>query len=206
MTPAIAPVSTRRPWLWLAAVTLAMIALPRWLPSVWLRMAVIEIVAAAAALRWLSLPWRELLRPRAGELLLGLGGAAALWLLGKLATLAMHDTELLTQAQSIYAWTEALPLPAVALLLPCITIAEDIVWRGGATFLLARRLPWPVAAIAAGLLFALAHLTSGPPVLLLAALGCGTLWSAVALRRGGLAAVFTMHLGWDVLVLFVARY
>ncbi len=206
MTETGPPRATTGAWLWLAGVMLAMIALPAWVPSVWLRMAAIEGVAAVLALRWLPLPWRALLRPPPRELLLGLLGALVLWVLGKAATVMLRGTDLLAQTQSIYAWTEQLPMPAVVVLLPFITIAEDIVWRGGATWLLAQRMPWWSAAPTAGLLFALAHLGSGPAVLLLAAFACGTLWSALALRRGGLAAVFTMHLAWDVLVLFVARY
>ncbi len=183
-----------------------MLLLPRWLPSIWLRMAAIELVAAAAMLAWVPLPWRTLLRPRLRGVLLGLVGAALLWLAGAAVTWLLRDTPLLADAAAIYGWADALPAPALAVALPGIVVAEDVVWRGAVTHVLATRLPWPAAAAAAGAWFALAHVTSGPPVLWLAALACGTLWSAVSLRAGALAPVVAMHLGWDLLVLLIAPY
>lgn len=195
-----------RVWALLAAVTAAMLLLPTWVPSIWLRMAAIELLAAAAVLRWVPLPWTTLLRPRVSTVLAGLGGAALLWLAGAAVTWLLRGTAWLAGADAIDGWADALPGPALALALPCIVLAEDVVWRGAVTHVLATQLRWPAAALAAGAWFALAHVTSGPPVLWLAALGCGTLWSAIALRTGTLAPVFAMHLGWDVLVLVVAPY
>ena len=46
----------------------------------------------------------------------------------------------------------------------------------------------------------------GPPVLMLAALGAGGLWTAIALWRGNLLAATVCHLVWDFLVFWLAPY
>ena len=45
-----------------------------------------------------------------------------------------------------------------------------------------------------------------PPVLAGAALGCGFVWSFLAIRTNGLWAPLVCHLVWDLLVMFVAPY
>ena len=78
-------------------------------------------------------------------------------------------------------------------------------WRGALGVGLASRErlgPWLAVAASAGL-FTLAHLTSGPPVLALAAALAGAAWTALAIRARSLFAPFVAHLLWDVTMLWV---
>jgi NADH dehydrogenase len=189
----------------LVGVLVAMLAMPWVISSIWPRMAVIEGVFAALAIATLRLPWRELLRPRASLVIGGVLGALALWLLGAVA-LALAPAPLRADVSSIYAWTTELPTAITLPTMLAIVAAEDIVWRGAVTFALAAWLGALRGCLAAGTLFAIAHLTSGPPLLWLAALAYGTLWSATAIHTRSLVAVITMHASWDTLAMFVLRY
>jgi membrane protease YdiL (CAAX protease family) len=51
--------------------------------------------------------------------------------------------------------------------------------------------------------FCIAHLTTGPPVLALAALLAGAAWTWLAIRTRSLIASFVAHLGWDVALLWL---
>ena len=74
------------------------------------------------------------------------------------------------------------------------------------TLPLAARLgPWP-GVLAAAALFALAHLPMGVPLLLLAALGAGTFWSAIVLKTGSAVPALLSHLLFDLAVLFWLPY
>jgi membrane protease YdiL (CAAX protease family) len=100
-------------------------------------------------------------------------------------------------ATEVYRWADD-PDPVSVLVLVAIIVGEDIAWRGAATLLLAGRFgPW-LGVLAAGTLFAVAHVALGPPVLWLAALIAGTFWSALALRTRSLVPVIVSHLTWDV--------
>lgn len=206
--PADATRASSHAALFALAVTAVMLATPAVLPSIWLRMAIVEGVFAAIAIRTLALPWRALFEFRARDVALGVAAAGALWLAGAAAIAAIRAVApaLANDLGQIQLFAGALEPWVVVLALPFIVATEDIVWRAAVTLPLAARLPWPAAALAAGSLFALAHVTSGPPLLVLAALACGTLWSAVAIATRRLVPVTAMHLTWDVLVVFVAPY
>jgi membrane protease YdiL (CAAX protease family) len=99
----------------------------------------------------------------------------------------------------IGAPTAPLFLPSVALM----AVMEEIVWRGlvldGLTERVGTRRAWPLAAIAYGA----AHLPTavtladpdlGPnPLLVVAALGAGAVWSAAASKLGRLPPVLVSH-------------
>ena len=61
----------------------------------------------------------------------------------------------------------------------------------------------PRAVLASALCFTLAHLTTGPPVLALAAALAGGAWTMLAIRSRSLFAPFIAHLGWDVTMLWL---
>lgn len=207
--PADAPRAGVRAAVFAVVVTAAMIATPAVLPSIWIRMAIIEGVFAAIAIGTLALPWRALFEVRARDVAVGVAAAGALWLAGAavIAAIRAIAPALAEDLGRIQGFAAALdPWWWVLVALPFIVATEDIVWRAAITLPLAQRLPWPAAALAAGSLFALAHVTSGPPLLVVAALACGTLWSAMAIATRRLAPVTAMHLTWDVLVVFVAPY
>lgn len=195
-----------RGWPWLLALALVlMLAGPRWLPSVWTRMAVIEGSLLLILLAWRRRALLPLLRPSASTVLLGLGMAAMLYAGADLfmAGLRAAAPGFATQMIEVLSWSELAPLPLRLGLLPLIVLGEDVVWRGAITLPLAARLGPVLGCLAAGALFALAHLTSGPPLLLLAAVVMGTLWSALAIRARSLVPVFVSHLAWDLAVMFV---
>ncbi|HKC13244.1 MAG TPA: CPBP family intramembrane glutamic endopeptidase, partial [Vicinamibacteria bacterium] len=81
-------------------------------------------------------------------------------------------------------------------------VGEEIVWRNAVTLPLAARLgPWP-GVLVAGLGFAAAHASLGVPVLLIAALGAGTFWSALVVKTRSAVPSFVCHVLWDLAVLF----
>lgn len=195
-----------RGWPWVLGLALVlMLAGPSVLPSVWTRMAVIDGGLLLALLLWRRRPMSALLRPQASLLGLGLGVAAVLYLGADLfmAGLRVGAPAFAAQVEGVYAWSELAPLGLRLTLLPLIVLGEDVLWRGVITLPLAARLGPALGCVAAGSLFALAHLTTGPPLLALAALAMGTLWSVLAVRSRSLVPVVVSHLVWDLVVMFV---
>lgn len=198
------PSAAHREWLapWRDAVhpvwTLLPVALlvlsPALVPALPVRAAVIHGLLAAAAVWALPLPWRTLWRPTWRAVAVGLG--AGLLLLGATAGIVTWGSALVPSwwedRHTIYAMEiGALPLAA-------IVAAEDLVWRGAVNFTLAARFGPARGALLGGLAFAVAHVTSGPALLVVAALGMGIVWNALALRTRSLFAVFACHLVWDL--------
>jgi membrane protease YdiL (CAAX protease family) len=170
----------------------------RWL-AVFGTYALLSGLAAASQ----QLPWRSLLRPTVGGIAAGLALAAIM--LGVALVLVPALTawfpEFLAPAAGIYGWADE----AHPALLVAIILGEDIVWRGAVPIILAGRLGDYGGAIAAGALFAAAHLVLGPPVLWFAAFLAGTAWSALALRTRSLIPVFIAHLAWDAGMVYFQR-
>lgn len=197
-----------RAWLLLAIVLVAMLAMPWVIRSVWSRMAVIEGLAAAGAIAMLRMPWRELLRPSARVIAGGIAAGVVMWALGwpAVAMLGWLAPSVLADLPTIHAWgfelSRAIAIPAMLAIVTC----EDIVWRGAIGFAAVARFGPALGCIVGGLLFALAHTTSGPPLLWLAALVCGALWTATTIRTRSLAPTIAMHATFDLLAMFVWRY
>lgn len=189
----------------LALALALMLALPLVLPGVWVRMAVINAGMAALLLGWGRGDFAALLRPSLPRLGLGLGAALVLYLGADLfmAGLRLGLPALAAQVQAVYGWNETAPLALRLALLAPIVFGEDLLWRGAITLPLAARLGAGPGCVLGGALFALAHLSTGPPLLLLAALAMGTLWSALAIRSRSLVPVVVSHLTWDLLVMFL---
>jgi membrane protease YdiL (CAAX protease family) len=91
-------------------------------------------------------------------------------------------------------------------LLVVIILGEEIVWRSAVTLPLAAR--WGpargVAAAAVG--FAAMHLALGVPVVLLAALGAGTFWSALVVKSRSAVPALVSHVLWDLVAMFGVPY
>ena len=187
----------------------SMLALPPFVPNVWLRMAAVEtLLAATAVLTIGALRWRDTLALRGGTVMAGLlaavGWYAACWL--GFAALGALSPALARDASVMYAWPDTLALSAQLPLLVLTVAAEDVVWRTAIGLVLCARAGPLFGALLSGVLFALAHLSSGPPLLWLAAFVSGAFWTALLVRTRSLAAVITCHLVWDVLVIYVAPY
>ncbi|MEX1368418.1 MAG: NAD(P)H-binding protein [Nannocystaceae bacterium] len=198
--------SSLRGWPWLLGLALLLMLVAPWvLPSVWTRMAIVEGALLVVVLATLRPGLRGLLRPSAATVGLGLGVAALAYLGGDLFVAALRSwaPAAAAQVQQVYGWSELAPLGLRLVLLPLIVLGEDVVWRGALTLPLAARIGPALGSVAAGSVFAVAHLTSGPPLLVAAALIMGTLWSALAIRSRSLVPVLVSHLVWDLLVMFV---
>lgn len=194
---------------WLLPLAMAaMLITPRWLPNVWVRMASLETGLAVLAVAALGVRWRSVVGASGRAVLTGLGAAAALYVVGGLGFAGLRGLtpSLAAQAQVMLAWPDTMPIAAQLPLLIATVVGEDIVWRAGVALPVAARYGawWGVAA--SGTAFALAHVTSGPPLLWLSALIFGAAWAALLLRTRSLVAVSVCHLTWDALVVYILPY
>jgi NADH dehydrogenase len=191
---------------WFAPLAIATLLAAPWLiADVWLRMCALEAALALVALVAVPLPWRELWRPRAGTLVAGALLGAVTWALALLVIAVLEQTApaAIAPLPTMRAWASAWPLAAAVPMLVGVVAAEEIVWRSAIALPLAGRLgAWP-GCIAAGLLFALAHVTTGPPILLVAALLAGTGWALFTVRTRSALATFVAHLVWDAALIWV---
>ncbi|HWB75382.1 MAG TPA: NAD-dependent epimerase/dehydratase family protein [Nannocystaceae bacterium] len=197
-----------RAWRLLVIVMVAMLAMPWLLRSVWPRMAAIEGLAAASAIMLLGLPWRELLRPSVRAIAGGVVAGIAMWAVGwnGVAILRWIAPSMLADLPAIHAWGHELSRAVAIPLMFAIVAAEDIVWRGAIGLAAVARFGPVLGCIVGGLLFALAHTTSGPPLLWLAAFVCGTIWIATTIRTRSLVPTIAMHATFDLFAMFVWRY
>jgi membrane protease YdiL (CAAX protease family) len=90
-----------------------------------------------------------------------------------------------------------------ALLLVPIVVAEELVWRGFVQSALQRRYGARASVLLATVLYALAHAPVGSALLVVVALACGLVWSALRATTSSLIAPLLAHLLWDLVVLFV---
>jgi len=122
------------------------------------------------------------------------GAGAAIWTGALIVTVAVDVVA--APSGFRYSATSQTPLLVVAALagLAIQTFAEEFVFRGYLTqgLLLATRRPFP-AAIISGLLFGALHIPNGAPQAANAAL-FGVVLALIAIRLGGLAFTFGLHL------------
>lgn len=192
--------------LWFPVLAMAALLLGPWLlEDLWLRMLAVESTLVAVLLG-IGAPLRSWARVRRSALALG-GAAALVMLVGALGvTAGLHvlAPDLMASASEVYAWATTWPVLTTAVLLVLIAGAEDFVWRFAITLGLVRRVG-PVAAVFIGALaFACAHATTGPPILVVAALLAGFVWSALAVRTRSWPAVVLCHVLWDASVVMLA--
>lgn len=176
--------------------------------DIWRCMAIANAILIPTALLGLGLPWRALLRPRAWHLAFGTGAALALYGLGWLGARALQAAApgVLPQLAEIYAWGSVLPPVTALLVLALLVCGEEIFWRVGIALPVAGRFgPW-WGCLASASAFTLAHLYVGPPVLWVAAFGCGLAWAWMAVKWRSVWPGVVCHYLWDVAVIFVAPY
>ncbi|HZL21334.1 MAG TPA: CPBP family intramembrane glutamic endopeptidase [Polyangia bacterium] len=149
--------------------------------------------------------WRLTFPIGLGAALYGAGSgllmAVAAWVL--YPALAVAAPWLSSDKAGLYAEFAALTPIHAALLLPAIIAGEELVWRGLVQHALTRRFGPIVALPLVAGLYGAATLPCRSPLLALAALGCGLVWSTLRLTGRGLIAPMVSHLTWAALVLFV---
>lgn len=191
-----------------APLAALLIAAPRAAtPDIWRCMLAVNLVLIPTALA-LRLPWRELLRVRTSHLAFGAGAAVVLYGLGWLGAALLRAVSPATMASvsELYAWGDVLPLWQALPLLLLIVAGEELFWRTAIALPSAGRWgPW-AGVLASSLAFTLAHVAVGPPVLWLAAAGCGAAWAWLVVRTRSVWPGFVCHYLWDVAVMFVAPY
>lgn len=175
--------------------------------NLWHRLAWFYLAMIPFALLAVRLDWKARLRFSPVQLAIGLGAACVLWLVGWIGNLLLRafTPDLLDELGDFYQLIETLPRWQLWLLLVWIIAGEEIVFRQAVTIPLCEKWKWPGVLLAAGC-FMLVHIPWAPPVLWLASLFFGAVWSAMAWKLRSFWAPFVAHLSWDVLVFLVARY
>jgi membrane protease YdiL (CAAX protease family) len=176
--------------------------------AMWLWLGVPYVALAAFALRrfYDDGTLRDVLQPRSGDLTIGFLVAGCLyggaWAVHHFAVRA-GSPQLLWLYRLALSLGSARPSPLLFGLVALFALLEEIVWRGLVLSALAdslgARRAWPAAAVA----YALAHVptvvvlgdrVAGPnPVLVLAAFGCGLVWSFAVSLTGRLPPVMVSH-------------
>lgn len=175
--------------------------------NLWHRLALFYVLMIPAALLGVKLEWKKLFRFNWKHAGVGVVAAVALWALGWVGSLVLHELwpDFAGEVDAAYAMLADVPAWQAWPLLVWIIAGEEIVWRLGATLPCTDK--WKAWGVACGAgAFALVHIPWGGALLLIAALVFGAGWSALAWKSKSFWAPFVAHLGWDVLVLFVATY
>ena len=106
------------------------------------------------------------------------------------------------QVAPLLAWKSQVPTPLLAPLLVFIVVGEEILWRNAVTMSVPG---WKGVAVGA-IVFAVAHVPLGIPLLVGAALGAGLVWSAMVAATKSAWPALVCHLAWDTAVLFWLPY
>ncbi len=132
----------------------------------------------------------------------GIAMSFATWWLYPLSITVLPMIE--GEVEMLYALLRQPPGPIRAFpLLVFVVAAEELVWRGLAIDVCSNNIGrWPAVLVSA-LLYVLPQVAFRSPLLMIIALLCGLLWGLLRVWCKGLAAPFTAHLIWDVLV-FIA--
>ena len=192
--------------LWLVPLAALLIAgLGAVTPDIWRCMLLANLVLIPAALGLLRLPWRALLRPGLSYMLVGTAAGTLLYGLAWLAALGLRAVPgVAGQLAALNLWGELLPLWQALPILLLVVLGEELFWRAGVALPVAARLgPWWGCA-ASATAFTLAHVWVGPPLLWLAAFGCGLVWAWMVVRWRSVVPALVCHALWDVAVVFVA--
>jgi membrane protease YdiL (CAAX protease family) len=180
------------------------------------------VALAALAAAWAQREdlLREWLSPRWGDFTRGLLGAIGLFLAGWAVTRLVAPVGSPREIWLVSLYGQLgdprvlqAHAPVVAGAVAVAALAEELVWRGAVTQLLAERVGSRVAWVWAAGLYALALAPTawalrGPeglnPLLIVAAAGGGLVWGAMARFFGGLAPAILAHalFDWAVLMMF----
>jgi membrane protease YdiL (CAAX protease family) len=187
---------------WLCVLAWAVGAFAARTFGVWAALGTTGIVLGIACL---SREHAVLVRLRRGGFVAGsLGGLAMTLMTYALYPPIAHAwPKFFHDANHLYgAFTSLSPLIATLLLLPII-VSEELVWRGVVQTAFMHRLGDIPGAVVVAFIYAAAHAPTGSPVLVVAALGCGLVWSALRVWTGGIIASLIAHMIWDFSVLLI---
>ena len=175
------------------------------LPNPWIRHALLSLLGVPLALTCVRMDWRSLLQPNARNVTVGAMAAMMLLLVFFALEAAMRRwwPELYAQTQIIYGWTHLAPVTAWPVVLVLVAAAEELVWRAAVTLPLVGRFGPTRGIFAGALLFALAHVTTEPPLLAIAALLLGTCLGILLVHSRSLMVPLIAHVSWDLVVLLV---
>lgn len=137
------------------------------------------------------------------KILFGIGSALALYGIFLLGNFIFRSVLPETSAfiDSVYALRTDHSQVILILLLACIIgPGEELIWRGYIQHHAGLRWSPRFALVTSILLYTLAHIPSGNPVLLIAALVCGMAWSLIYYVSGSLLINIISHAVWDVMV------
>lgn len=193
-------------------------------PAFWLLAGGPTVLLAAAAAEWARREelLREWITPRWGDFTRGVVAAAlavaAAWAFTRLALSVGSPREI--WMVTLYGqigdprWLQA-HAPVVGAVIVVVAVAEEVLWRGLVTQVLADRVGTRTAWAWAAALYALAYVPTAwslraggtgslDPLLPIAALGAGLLWGAMARAFGRLVPGMIAHVffDWAVVMMF----
>jgi membrane protease YdiL (CAAX protease family) len=132
---------------------------------------------------------------------LGIGAAMTLGTYGAYAVAARLLPGLASRVLSLYVAASTEQLGLALAWTAIIAGAEELLWRGPLFEIIGKRWGKEIAiAILLGS-YALAQLGSGSPIVMLAALVCGAIWTAERLFTKSLVAPLLSHLIWTIVVI-----
>jgi len=148
---------------------------------------------------------RRRLKPSLFRIAAGLAAGAVLYGITLLALAALSRvwTDWETSARTLYAWRAGHSPFFIGTTLVMIVLAEEVLWRGVVARYLIGRHGRAAGIVYAAVIYALAHIATFNPILLIAALGCGLYWGWLAAATDDLVTPAISHLLWDILLLFV---
>ncbi len=175
----------------------------------WLKISLSASLLAGIALLLSSKALLPHLRPRIGQVLIGVIGAVCLYGIFWLGNVVL--TTLFVSAKSsigsVYASQGAIPSWGIAFLLLCITSpAEEIFWRGFVQRVLMQQLPPVWGFVATALCYAGVHICTLNIPLILAALTAGIFWGLLYAWQKNLIPVIISHALWSVTVFLLLPF
>lgn len=148
---------------------------------------------------------RRRLSPTPKRIALGLLSGALLYGLTRAGVLVLKSAWPAWEgyARELTSWKAGHGTVFLAVTLVMIVAAEELLWRGVVLRFFVERAGAAFGILLGAAFYAAAHLGTGNPLLLAAALGCGLYWGLLAAATDDLTAPVVSHLVWDVMVMFV---
>lgn len=146
---------------------------------------------------------REALRPHVVPALIGaaVGITMAVATYGAYRVLLRIAPYMALDTAHLYSAFRAPSAGLSAVALTPIILGEEVVWRHVVQTALTERWGPRLGVVCAALAYAFVLLPLRSPLMLIAGVGCGLVWSTLRATTGGLVAPLVAHLVWDAVVL-----